>query len=111
MREPSEAVAAILVAFDVFAGRRKRRYQNCERQEFEVLGGSHREAPQAGAISGDCAGHPRSWCSDFLVDGTAAVLPHLQRLNSGAAFDDVLPDIVREMVAMPTRRPAGRDRP
>jgi hypothetical protein len=36
MREPSEAVAAVLVAFDVFVGRRKRRYQNRERQEFEV---------------------------------------------------------------------------
>ncbi len=32
--EPSEAVAAGLVAFDVSVGRRERRYQNRERQEF-----------------------------------------------------------------------------
>jgi AcrR family transcriptional regulator len=35
-----------------------------------------------------------------LAESTAALQPHLQRLNSGAGFDEVLPDIVRAMVAM-----------
>lgn len=36
MRKSAEAVAAVLVAFDVFVGRSKRRYQDGERQEFQV---------------------------------------------------------------------------
>ena len=35
-----------------------------------------------------------------LAESTAALQPHLDRLNSGAGFDDVLPDIVQAMVAM-----------
>jgi AcrR family transcriptional regulator len=35
-----------------------------------------------------------------LAESTAALHPHLQRLNRGAGFDDVLPDIVHAMVAM-----------
>jgi AcrR family transcriptional regulator len=35
-----------------------------------------------------------------LAESTAALQPHLQRLNRGAGFDDVLPDIVHAMVAM-----------
>jgi AcrR family transcriptional regulator len=35
-----------------------------------------------------------------LAESTAALGPHLQRLNSGADFDDVLPGIVHAMVAM-----------
>ncbi len=34
--EPSEAVAPVLMAFDVFVRRCKRRHQNRERQEFQV---------------------------------------------------------------------------
>jgi hypothetical protein len=36
MCEPPETVTAALVAFDVFVCRRKCRYQNCQRQEFEI---------------------------------------------------------------------------
>jgi len=35
-----------------------------------------------------------------LAESTAALQPHLDRLNRGAGFDDVLPDIVHAMVAM-----------
>jgi AcrR family transcriptional regulator len=35
-----------------------------------------------------------------LAESTAALQPHLDRLNRGAAFDDVLPGIVQAMVAM-----------
>jgi AcrR family transcriptional regulator len=35
-----------------------------------------------------------------IAESTAALQPHLQRLSSGAHFDDVLPDIVNSMVAM-----------
>lgn len=35
-----------------------------------------------------------------LAEGAAALRPHLERLNSGARFDDVFPDIVNAMVAM-----------
>ena len=35
-----------------------------------------------------------------LAEGTATLQPHLDRLNDGARFDDVLPDIVHAMVAM-----------
>jgi AcrR family transcriptional regulator len=35
-----------------------------------------------------------------LAESTAALQPHLDRLNSGAGFDDVLPDIVQAMVAI-----------
>jgi AcrR family transcriptional regulator len=35
-----------------------------------------------------------------LAESTAVLQPHLQRLNSGAGFDDVLPNIVHAMVAM-----------
>lgn len=35
-----------------------------------------------------------------LAEGTAALQPHLDRLNRGTRFDDVLPDIVHAMVAM-----------
>jgi AcrR family transcriptional regulator len=35
-----------------------------------------------------------------LAESTAALQPHLQRLGSGADFDDVLPDIVQAMVTM-----------
>jgi AcrR family transcriptional regulator len=35
-----------------------------------------------------------------IAEGTAALGPHLQRLNCGASFEDVLPDIVHAMVAM-----------
>jgi AcrR family transcriptional regulator len=35
-----------------------------------------------------------------LAESTAALQPHLDRLNSGAGFDDVLPGIVQAMVAM-----------
>jgi AcrR family transcriptional regulator len=37
---------------------------------------------------------------EHLAESTAALQPHLQRLNSGAGFEDVLPDIVNAMVAM-----------
>jgi AcrR family transcriptional regulator len=35
-----------------------------------------------------------------LAESTAALQPHLQRLNCGAPFDDVLPDVVQAMVEM-----------
>jgi Transcriptional regulator len=35
-----------------------------------------------------------------LAEGVAALQPHLERLDCGARFDDVLPDIVYAMVAM-----------
>lgn len=35
-----------------------------------------------------------------LAESTAALQPHLQRLNRGAHFEDVLPNIVHAMVAM-----------
>jgi len=35
-----------------------------------------------------------------LAESTAALQPHLQRLNRGARFEDVLPNIVHAMVAM-----------
>ncbi len=35
-----------------------------------------------------------------LAEGIAALQPHLERLDCGARFDDVLPDIVYAMVAM-----------
>jgi AcrR family transcriptional regulator len=35
-----------------------------------------------------------------LAESTAVLQPHLDRLNRGAGFDDVLPDIVQAMVAM-----------
>jgi AcrR family transcriptional regulator len=35
-----------------------------------------------------------------LAEGITALQPHLERLNDGACFDDVLPDIVYAMVAM-----------
>ena len=35
-----------------------------------------------------------------LAESTAALQPHLDRLNHGAGFDNVLPDIVHAMVAM-----------
>lgn len=35
-----------------------------------------------------------------IAEGTAALQPHIERLNRGASFDDVLPDIVDSMVAM-----------
>jgi AcrR family transcriptional regulator len=35
-----------------------------------------------------------------LAEGTAALEPHLGRLSGGARFEDVLPDIVRAMVAL-----------
>lgn len=35
-----------------------------------------------------------------LAEGTGALQPHLQRLNGGARFEDVLPGIVHAMVAM-----------
>jgi AcrR family transcriptional regulator len=35
-----------------------------------------------------------------LAESTTALGPHLDRLNRGAGFDDVLPDIVHAMVAM-----------
>jgi len=35
-----------------------------------------------------------------LAESTAALQPHLDRLNRGAGFDDVLPDIVHAMVAI-----------
>ena len=37
---------------------------------------------------------------EHLAESTAALQPHLDRLNHGAGFDDVLPDIVHAMVAM-----------
>jgi AcrR family transcriptional regulator len=38
-----------------------------------------------------------------LAEGTAALGPHIERLRSGARFDDVLPDIVHAMVAIHAR--------
>ena len=35
-----------------------------------------------------------------LAESTAALQPHIERLNHSAGFDDVLPDIVQAMVAM-----------
>jgi AcrR family transcriptional regulator len=35
-----------------------------------------------------------------LAESTAALQPHIDRLNRGAGFDDVLPNIVHAMVAM-----------
>jgi AcrR family transcriptional regulator len=35
-----------------------------------------------------------------LAESAAALQPQLQRLNSGSRFDDVLPEVVRSMVAM-----------
>jgi len=35
-----------------------------------------------------------------LAESTGALQPHLDRLNRGAGFDDVLPDMVHAMVAM-----------
>ncbi len=35
-----------------------------------------------------------------LAEGSAALQPHIDRLNHGARFDDVLPDIVHAMVAL-----------
>jgi AcrR family transcriptional regulator len=40
-----------------------------------------------------------------LAEGTAALGPHIERLRSGARFDDVLPDIVHAMVAIHARAP------
>lgn len=40
-----------------------------------------------------------------LAESAAALQPHLQRLNSGASFDEVLPDVVHAMVAMHARAP------
>jgi AcrR family transcriptional regulator len=41
-----------------------------------------------------------------LAESTAALQPHLQRLASGAGFEDVLLDIVHAMVAMHALQPA-----
>jgi AcrR family transcriptional regulator len=38
--------------------------------------------------------------NQHLAESTAALQPHLDRLNRGAGFDDVLPDIVQAMVTM-----------
>jgi AcrR family transcriptional regulator len=35
-----------------------------------------------------------------LADGMAVLTPHLERLNEGALWDDVLPDVVDAMVSM-----------
>lgn len=35
-----------------------------------------------------------------LADGMAVLTPHLERLNEGALWDDVLPDVVNAMVSM-----------
>jgi AcrR family transcriptional regulator len=35
-----------------------------------------------------------------IAEGTAALQPHIERLNRGARFDEVLPDIVDSMVAL-----------
>jgi AcrR family transcriptional regulator len=35
-----------------------------------------------------------------LAESTATLLPHLDRLDDGASFDEVLPDVVRAMVAL-----------
>jgi len=40
-----------------------------------------------------------------LVEGTAALQPHLERLESGTSFDDVVPDIVDAMVRMHATAP------
>jgi AcrR family transcriptional regulator len=41
-----------------------------------------------------------------LAESAAALQPHIQRLNDGARFDDVLPDIVHSMVAMHALAPS-----
>jgi hypothetical protein len=45
-------------------------------------------------------GDPLALVHQHLAEGTATLQPHLQRLSSGAGFDDVLPDIVNAMVTM-----------
>jgi len=40
-----------------------------------------------------------------LAEGTATLQPHIERLESGTGFDDVVPDIVDAMVAMHAAAP------
>jgi AcrR family transcriptional regulator len=41
-----------------------------------------------------------------IAEGTAALQPHIERLNRGARFDEVLPDIVDSMVALHALAPS-----
>jgi AcrR family transcriptional regulator len=40
-----------------------------------------------------------------LEESTAALQPHIERLSSGASFDEVLPDVVRAMVQLHAAAP------